>query len=713
MAGADNDENNDTTTTNNAPRPPRPATMEIPCRSQRRPVADRVGRRSRRREISLSSFVLFLFAHWHLGNLVALHRYASNYFVVDDDGGGGGGGGDGRRRRDDDVDSSRHPPDVGTVDDAFDASSAMDVRVGGNSSSHATTEMEDVGVPRDGGTGVAIVVAAPLTTVVDGDIEHLHMELRISPSSATCLGMVDPEYVSATLDWWPLGTESWGNASVINADLRHPTLLAAAGGLRPFYLRVGGSQADEVLYHMNDDDDDDDVGEECRRHPQRCLTRNRWDDVLDFARDVGARLVFTIAYVRHTREYDDDDGGGGGGRTNDVRDWSSTNARRLLEYTRSNTEHASRGTVYGFELGNELRHKGKIRNVTRIVAAYRELGRLVDDVWDDDRLPRPRILGPASTGGKESSSLISEIGPHIDVATYHKYHGGGKDPSMHRRARHPSFYVHPMKVSGPGEAVRRYVVGRRRRRRRRRSNDDGEDDGGGAGMSSRLWIGEGAMAYNSGLPGVSDSFRGSLWFANLLGALAKTKPLSHGVYCRQSLLGGHYELISHETMVPNPDYWVAYLWKNLVGTKAVGPIISPGRRDSPELSSYYTFGCCEKPGMDTVLIHSFCAKSNNNSGDVVFVVINISKSRGINLNITMGLNRTEYNLQPESAKEGMRSRGVSLNGRAMSIGSDGSLPNVHKRGVARVRGDLTHVPPISIAFVVVHGADVEECSVEP
>ncbi len=162
-------------------------------------------------------------------------------------------------------------------------------------------------------------------------------------------------------------------------------------------------------------------------------------------------------------------------------------------------------------------------------------------------------------------------------------------------------------------------------------------------MASRLWIGEGAMAYNSGLPGISNSFRGSLWFVNLFGALAKTKPLPHGVYCRQSLQGGHYELISHELMVPNPNYWVAYLWKNLVGTKAVGPIISPGRRDSTEISSLITFGCCEKPGKDTVLIHSFCAKSdNNNDGDVVFVVINISESRGINLNITIVGNRTEY-----------------------------------------------------------------------
>jgi heparanase 1 len=496
---------------------------------------------------------------------------------------------------------------------------------------------------------------------------------------------------------------------------------------------VGGSQADEILYRMDDGGDGGDVADECRRVPQRCLTGERWDEILDFARDAGARVVFALAYLRHTA------GGAGGGGDRDVRDWDPANARTLLERTRANAAHAHRGTVYGFELGNELRHGGKATNVTRMVEAYRALGRMVDEVWGrgeggggrpgGDRgrprrpPPRPRILGPASTGGGETSDLISHIGPHVDVATYHKYHGGGRDPDMPAYARQTSFHVHPAKLSGPGEAVDRHVGGRRRRGGGAPDDDgDGDEaDGGGGGgrrkATSRLWIGEGAMAYNSGLPGVSDSFRGSLWFANLLGALAKTRPLSHGVYCRQSLLGGHYELVRHGTMVPNPDYWVARLWKELVGTKAVGPILSPGRRDSVELSSRVTFGCCERPGKDTVLIHSFCAKSdedddehggNDNGGDVVFVVINISESRGINLNITMGGgDRTEYALRPNEG--GMRSREVSLNGRAMSIGNDASLPVVRGLGVSRVRGDLIHVPPVTVTFVVVHGAGVEEC----
>eukprot|EP00978_Attheya_sp_CCMP212_P000629 scaffold1224_cov50-Attheya_sp.AAC.3 len=84
---------------------------------------------------------------------------------------------------------------------------------------------------------------------------------------------------------------------------------------------------------------------------------------------------------------------------------------------------------------------------------------------------------------------------------------------------------------------------------------------------AELWVGEGAMAYNSGRQGVTDSFRGSLWFANLLGALSKTKPVAHRVYFCQVLIGGFYELISHENLNPNPDYWMAYLWKKSLDPK--------------------------------------------------------------------------------------------------------------------------------------------------
>ena len=76
----------------------------------------------------------------------------------------------------------------------------------------------------------------------------------MSKSDAQCLGIVEPEYVSSTLNFWPIGTEAWGDASVINTDLRDPSLKAALGGLRPSFLYVGGLQAEEVVYWVGNEE---------------------------------------------------------------------------------------------------------------------------------------------------------------------------------------------------------------------------------------------------------------------------------------------------------------------------------------------------------------------------------------------------------------------------------------------------------------------------
>ena len=290
----------------------------------------------------------------------------------------------------------------------------------------------------------AASTTAPTTAAPTArDYDYVDLRISLDPD-AVVVGSVSPEFVSATMDWWPLGTESWGNASVLNADLSHPKLRAAAGGLSPWFLRVGGSQADEVLYRFpriqspsgggapnssnatataeeEEDEEEEDaaIEAECERRRQKCLTSERWDEVLDFASSVGARVVFTLAYVRHTRvdetKNDHDH--------NDAHDWDPSNARRLLEYT-ANSRHSALGTVYGFELGNELRHKGKVTDVPRMVRAYGELRRMVDEVWSTENgregHPRPRLLVPASTGKGETSDLIARLGPLLDAASYHK-----------------------------------------------------------------------------------------------------------------------------------------------------------------------------------------------------------------------------------------------------------------------------------------------------
>lgn len=512
----------------------------------------------------------------------------------------------------------------------------------------------------------------------------IKLQISLSTDKTHSFGNVLPEYVSTTMDWWPPSDIAWGNSSVINANLSHPKLIAAARGLSPFYLRIGGSQADEIIYNFPSGNETMDVILEdiCKKQRQKCLTSQRWDDVLSFANNVGARIVFTLAYVMHTRDAD---------KVNDQHDWDPTNARLLLKHT-SNSKYAS--TVHGFELGNELRHKHKVKNVTRIVEAYKKLRVAVNDMWSASKMenvPTPLLFGPASTGTGETKELVAQLGPYIDVVTYHKYHGGGKDDMLPKYASSTSFYNHPYKLSAQSDAVAKYM-----------SNNP---------KKAQLWVGEGAMAYNSGRPGVTDSFLGSLWFANLLGVLTKTSPVPHSVYCRQALIGGYYELVNHENnnFVPNPDYWVSYMWKNVIGSsKAIGPIVSPNRIDTVEYSTKFTFGCCKNPGSDSVLVHAFCANSDGRygaSGDVVFIVINVSKDKAVQLTVPLGSNRTEYVMTPN---KGMQSRVVQLNGDRMIINQNNELAIL--QGIQHRSDETTTVPPSSITFVVVHGAKVRQCS---
>ena len=504
-------------------------------------------------------------------------------------------------------------------------------------------------------------------------VEEEHRELAAKEVSlsvgrnASLWGLVAPEYVSYTMDWWSNDTTkypSWGNSSILNADLSNPRLQQLAASLSPAFLRIGGSQADTILYHP--------FSASCPE--QHCLTMERWKQVLDFAHKVGARIVFCLNYLSHT---EDENG------KRDMRDWDSTTARQFLNYTFHHSP--SEDLIYGFELGNELTHGSKATNTTRMRIAFEELRSIIDNIWRDTP-HKPKVMGPAATGGGALKELLKELGPSLDVVTYHKYHGKGGSADLGQRAIQPQFFSHPFQFHDTSQAALKYFY-------QMRYGDNREQP------YAPLWIGEGAMAYNSGRENVTDSMLSSFWYANLLGVLSKTRPLSHSVYCRQALIGGNYELIRHDTLEPNPDYWVARLWKELVGVAPIGPIESPGR-NAP---SYFTWGCCKEPGKDTLLVHAFCARPTNGTraGDVTLVMINFGKTR-YSVNLPSGTFRSEYTITAAGALR--QSRKIRINNRSVS-GDHLSFP----RAITRDRNEPVFLARESISFVVVHGAEVNAC----
>lgn len=460
------------------------------------------------------------------------------------------------------------------------------------------------------------------------------------------------------MDWWsPRNNPAWGNSSVLNADF--DKLEVFARSLSPFFWRIGGSQADTIIYRVR--------GDEKPCLPNHCLRMERWDVILDFAKRVGCRIIFCINYLSHTEV----DG------QRDRKDWDSSNAWDFLNYT---ANHATgQGLIFGFELGNELSHLKKATNITRMKVAYQELKSILNELWPENT---PKVLGPASTG-RSTIDLVKAFASELDVITYHKYHGKGDSPELEEMALKPSFYAHPVSFQERPNLMRE-------------------------SSNASIWIGEGAMAFNSGRPNVTDSFVSSLWTANLLGALAVT---SHTVYCRQALMGGYYELIRHADFQPNPDFWMARLWKTIVGQVVVGPIVSPNRNDI-YLDARITWGCCKEPLKDTLLAHSFCGKPSTWSqpGDLVLVIINISPKDSYSIKLPMGSGRSDFVMtgQTDTGEAGaLGARTVLLNGEVQQMKIYGLLPPLVPQ--KRTQEQPLLVPPYSLSFAIIHNISLTPC----
>ena len=104
-----------------------------------------------------------------------------------------------------------------------------------------------------------------------------------------------------------------------------------------------------------------------------------------------------------------------------------------------------------------------------------------------------------------------------------------------------------------------------------------------------------------------------------------------------------------------------------------------------------------------MLIHAFCAKGE--SSNPIFIVTNFDKGSSFNLNITVGSQITKYIL---TGKGGRRdSKSVVLNDKQLLQIENGQLPEIDGEHTDDL---LLVLPPASIAFVIVHGFQVNVCA---
>ncbi|KAK4491059.1 hypothetical protein RD792_001781 [Penstemon davidsonii] len=507
-------------------------------------------------------------------------------------------------------------------------------------------------------------VVSQSSAVVNGTV-HIN--------GAALIGVIDEDFICATMDWWPptkcdYGTCSWGNASLLNLDLSNKILLNAIKAFSPLKIRLGGTLQDKVRYQTSGDHRPCTQfvknSSEMFGFTQGCLPISRWDELNNFFKIAGAKIIFGLNAL---------DGRTIGSDGTSTGAWNSSNSENLIRYTVN-----SGYTIDGWELGNELSGNGIGASVAadQYVSDVINLQKIVQDIYKGFR-NKPLVLGP---GGffKEDwfTKFVSGTSNTLQVVTHHIYNlGPGVDAHLIDKILDPSY------LDGGAQPFR-----------------DLQRILKSLGTSTVAWVGEAGGAYNSGRNLVTNAFVFSFWYLDQLGM---SSSYDTKTYCRQSLIGGNYGLLNTTTYVPNPDYYSALLWHRLMGRN----VLSTSFSGTNKIRAY---AHCSKHSLGITLL--LINLDNSTTVQVGLSIENDISNKTATLELTTQqtqkeMVREEYHL---TAKDGdLHSQTMLLNGEMIIVNSSGIIPPLEPRKVNL--SEPIKVAPFSIVFAQIPSIQAPAC----
>ena len=460
------------------------------------------------------------------------------------------------------------------------------------------------------------------------------INVDVSVDVTKVIAETDPHYVCLGMDWWPenkcnWGICPWGNASVLNANFEDPTLRKIVSRMDGAYLRIGGSICDSVVYNFSEP-------ATCTPFspapPQPgtwfhggCLPQGQWDRLNAFTAATKANLIFAI-----NANYN---------RSKTTGAWDNSNALALMQYT---VKHNY--TLYGFEYGNELGY-----NASVFAAGLHSLHSAIETAYAAaPHLPRPKIIAPDEIHWDTAffSELIPLVSDIVHAVTWHEYPlgEGYQNPMLDIHVMDPTQHDGWFKTAQEAHQVTANLTGGK----------------------MRSWMGESGGAANSGHNGTSNRFMYAFWYVDSLGGLAAA---GEAVFCRQTLIGGNYEMVDHRTNKPNPDYYGALMFSTLMGEKVL---------------SASTDATYERD----VRMWAHCTKGTTKN--VTLLVFNFGNSTAqVNLQEDIVGTRLEYHMTAAF----INATEVELNGHVMTVDTEIEPVEV-------ASGPIT-LSNISYAFVVV------------
>ena len=387
-----------------------------------------------------------------------------------------------------------------------------------------------------------VVEVAAAAVVVEVGLDE-----RAGRTAASYLSVAIDAGAMVYPDKWPLWEQHMDSANF--TKLCRALATTGAGAT---LLRLGGTPADGIRYAMTPG-----------AAPKGCtvpistvktptpqqpymLGACQFSAIARWAEGTGIPMVFDLNVLS------DRTPGPDGGR------WDPTNALALIAY--ANKYHPN---VVGWELGNEpegwLRNFGINVSGRALAADYHRLRTELDEIRAGGG-PDQLLIGPeygivgcyrSRDGCAGYAATLAAIGLGVvNMSTVHFYNLGKGDTIAE--------FELPQVLDETRRATETAVNATR-----------------AAGITAPVWIGETATASGGGIAGASGTFTAVAMWLDRLGSVGRWG--GAGVM-RQSLFGGRYALLDPDTFVPRPTYWVALLFKRLVGGSTA--VLSVGGDDS-------------------------------------------------------------------------------------------------------------------------------------
>lgn len=417
-------------------------------------------------------------------------------------------------------------------------------------------------------------------------------------------------------------------------NLYDEKLRTLAKGLGKSWVRVSGTWATKTYYDFD--------GKKAPAGFQNVLTKEQWIGVLDFVKEIDAKLLISVANCEGIHKHDEP--------------WNPSEVEKIFELTK---EYGAK--IDAVEFVNEpniISYTGLPQGTT---AADFARDHDIFVKWVRENSPETLIVGLSSVGeGMEAllsggqgmpagmnfattDELLEGTKEKLDVFSYHYYNGisargGGSWPA---EAATTEMYLNVAPM-----CCKAYIPFR-----------DRHVPGG------QMWVTESGDAGCGGNTWAStflDVFR----TANEFGVFAT---LTDGIIFHNTLASSDYGYVSHTTFNPRPNYWLAHIFAKLMGN-----VVYDTKIEIKE--GAHVFAHSRKDGKD----------------GLCYMIINNSLTDATNV-----LLPKEAEVYKLSATH-LRSTEMLLNGEVLKLTADNKLPEINP--VVKT-GELV-LEPATVTFIV-------------